>query len=100
MAINTDTYGACASLIEASLVGMGVVKGRNCTVSGVTENDDNTVMTFSWTLEDGTVKTRQISIPHGEDGVSVTNVALGTDNKFTFTFFIPFNSSTALTTCA
>lgn len=86
MAINTDTYGACASLIEASLVGMGVVKGRNCTVSGVTENDDNTVMTFSWTLEDGTVKTRQISIPHGEDGVSVTNVALGTDNKFTFTF--------------
>lgn len=63
-----DALGASRKYTDETVLGGGAVKGKNCTVSSITEADGVHKVTFSWTLDNGTVKTQTIEVKDGEEG--------------------------------
>ena len=55
---------------EESLLGGGAVVGKNVTISSITPIDGGNRVTFSYTLDDGTVKTSAMDVMDGIDGVA------------------------------
>jgi len=71
-------YALSKRYVSDSLEGIGAVKGKNCTISSITPIDGGNRVTFSWTLDDGTVKTQTMDVMNGtigEDGQSPTITA-------------------------
>lgn len=68
------TYALCKKYIKDSMLGGGAVVGKNVTISSITETDDGNVVTFSYTLDNGTVKTSTMTVKNGEQGNGVVKV--------------------------
>ena len=68
------TYALCKKYIKDSMLGGGAVVGKNVTISSITETDDGNVVTFSYTLDNGTVKTSTMTVKNGEQGNGVAKV--------------------------
>lgn len=68
------TYALCKKYIKDSMLGGGAVVGKNVTISSITETDDGNVVTFSYTLDNGTVKTSTMTVKNGEQGNGITKV--------------------------
>src|SRR5574344_1667013 len=68
------TYALCKKYIKDSMLGGGAVVGKNVTISSITETDDGNVVTFSYTLDHGTVKTSTMTVKNGEQGNGVAKV--------------------------
>lgn len=78
-------YVLSQSYTDASIVGLGAVKGANCTIDNVVTNPDGTTtMTFKWTGTDGSTKTTDVVIPQGEQGKSVSSMDI-VDGKLIIT---------------
>jgi len=45
--------------------GLGSLKGAPCVIESIEEHDDQSVITFSWTGNDGVVERQKLAIPHG-----------------------------------
>jgi hypothetical protein len=56
---------------EETVIGGGALKGKNCTISKIEATDDGNLVTFKWTLDDGTVKTQELLIKDGADGAEI-----------------------------
>ena len=62
------TLAAARNYTDKTVVGLGALKGKNCTIqSAVHENGEN-VITFKWTGDDGTIQTSVIRVPDGIQG--------------------------------
>lgn len=68
MALNTEAYVLAKGYTKRSLNGLGALKGKNCTISSIEPIEGGNRMTFSWTLDDGTVQTQTMDVLDGKDG--------------------------------
>lgn len=71
--IDIVTYALSKKYTDKTAEGLGALKGADCIVKSITENDDNVTVTFEWTGTGGTKETSVMTVPKGEDGVSVSN---------------------------
>lgn len=85
MAIDILTLALARSYTKSSLVGLGALRGANCTIKSIVDTPNGSTVTFEWTGNDGSVQTSQLNIENGtdgKDGSSVTNLEIrqvGTD---------------------
>lgn len=59
---------------DETVIGGGAIKGKNCTIKKIEQDGLDNIVTFEWTLDDGTIKTDTMRVPGGETGVSVVSV--------------------------
>lgn len=67
--IDDVTLILAKNYVDESLIGGGAVKGKNCVIQKIESDEEKSVITFSWTLDDGTVKTDSITVMNGVDGI-------------------------------
>lgn len=79
----TNAYVLARKFVENTAIGLGAVRGKNCNISSIVEEDDKSILTFKWTGDDGTVQSSTMTV---KNGISVTSVDLDeTTNKLTCT---------------
>lgn len=61
---------AANAYTEETVIGGGAIKGKNCTISSITEITGGHRVTFQWTLDDGTVKTETMDVIDGTSDYS------------------------------
>ena len=83
MGISIETLVAAKKFTSETALGGGAVVGKNVTISSITPIEGGNRVTFSYTLDDGTVKTSTMDVMYGKDGVSVTGVSDKGNGKFT-----------------
>lgn len=81
MGLEILTLGSSKTYTRESLLGGGAVVGKNVTISSITPIDDGNKVTFSYTLDDGTVKTSSMNVMDGKDGIDGTNGKNGKDGQ-------------------
>lgn len=69
------SYALSKKYTKESLLGGGAVVGKNVTVSSITPIDGGNRVTFSYTLDDGTVKTSAMDVMDGIAGKEGNGVA-------------------------
>ena len=69
------SYALSKKYTKESLLGGGAVVGKNVTVSSITPIDGGNRVTFSYTLDDGTVKTSAMDVMDGIAGEQGNGVA-------------------------
>ena len=69
MGIDYLTLSAAKGYTDESLLGGGSLVGKNVTVSSITPIDGGNRATFSYTLDDGTVKISTMDVMDGKDGI-------------------------------
>ena len=77
MGLNILTLVSSKTYTRESLLGGGAVVGKNVTVSSIAPIDGGNRVTFSYTLDDGTVKTSTMDVMNGvdgTDGVGITKI--------------------------
>lgn len=67
--ISVETLAASKKFTSESLLGGGAVVGKNVTISSITPIDGGNRITFSYTLDDGTVKTSTLDVMNGVNGI-------------------------------
>lgn len=67
-----QAYALAKKYTDDTMSGTGSIQGKNCTITNITHDTTNKVnkVTFSWTEDDGTVKTQIMSVPDGIDGAN------------------------------
>lgn len=68
MGLEILTLGSSKTYTKESLLGGGAVVGKNVTISSITPIDGGNRVTFSYTLDNGTVKTSTMDVMDGKDG--------------------------------
>ena len=68
MGLNILTYGILKKYVDDTVLGGGAVKGKNCTISRIEDISGGKRVTFSWTLDDGTVQTGTMDVFNGPQG--------------------------------
>ena len=81
MGLEILTLGSSKTYTRESLLGGGAVVGKNVTISSITPIDGGNKVTFSYTLDDGTVKTSSMNVMDGKDGIDGTNGKNGKDGQ-------------------
>lgn len=61
-------FGASKSYTDESIAGAGAIKGKNCTITDITEVEDGIRVDFQWELDNGTIKTDYMIVPPGPQG--------------------------------
>ena len=81
MGLNIFTLGSSKTYTRESLLGGGAVVGKNVTISSITPIEGGNRVTFSYTLDDGTVKTSTMDVMDGKDGIDGINGTNGKDGQ-------------------
>ena len=81
MGLEILTLGSSKTYTRESLLGGGAVVGKNVTVSSITPIDGGNKVTFSYTLDNGTVKTSTMDVMDGKDGIDGLPGKDGKDGK-------------------
>ena len=68
MGISIETLVAAKKFTSETVLGGGAVVGKNVTISSITPIDGGNRITFSYTLDNGTVKTSTLDVMNGVDG--------------------------------
>lgn len=82
MAISFDTLALAKKYTKDTVIGLGAIKGANCTVSNASTTTGGTNVTFRWEGTDGTIQTITIFV---KDGVSITNASIDANNHLILT---------------
>ena len=69
MGINIETLVAAKKFTSETVLGGGAVVGKNVTISSITPIEGGNRVTFSYTLDNGTVKTSTMDVMDGKDGI-------------------------------
>ena len=72
MGISIETLVASKKFTSETVLAGGAVVGKNVTVSSITPIDGGNRVTFSYTLDNGTVKTSTMDVMDGKDGIDGT----------------------------
>ena len=81
MGIDYLTLSAAKGYTDESLLGGGSLVGKNVTISSITPIDGGNRVTFSYTLDNGTVKTSTIDVMDGKDGIDGSPGKNGKDGQ-------------------
>lgn len=81
MGISIETLVAAKKFTSETVLGGGAVVGKNVTVSSITPIDGGNRVTFSYTLDNGTVKTSTMDVMDGKDGIDGANGKNGKDGN-------------------
>lgn len=80
----TNAYVLARKFVENTAIGLGAVRGKNCNISSIVEEDDKSILTFRWTGDDGTIQSSTMTV---KNGVSIIDVSIDeTTNILTCTF--------------
>ena len=60
--------GICNNYTDETVLGAGAIKGKNCTISSITEITGGHRVTFKWYLDDGTEQTSTMDVMDGQGG--------------------------------
>ena len=84
MGLEILTLGSSKTYTRESLLGGGAVVGKNVTISSITPITGGNRVTFSYTLDDGTVKTSSLDVMNGKSAydVAVENGFTGTEQEW------------------
>jgi len=74
-----QAYALSKTYTDATVEGGGALKGKNCTISSITDITGGHRVTFQWTLDNGTVQTDTMDVIDGVDGTNGTNGTNGVD---------------------
>lgn len=90
MGLNILTLGSSKTYTKESLLGGGAVVGKNVTISSITPIEGGNKVTFSYTLDDGTVKTSSLDVMNGKSAYesAVENGFTGTEQEWISKTFI------------
>lgn len=69
MGLEILTLGSSKTYTKESLLGGGAVVGKNVTISSITPIEGGNKVTFSYTLDNGTIKTSTMDVMDGKDGI-------------------------------
>lgn len=78
----TVAYVLGKKYTKESLLGGGAVVGKNVIISSITSITGGNRITFSYTLDNGNVKTSTLDV---KNGLSITGIDVNTDNTLTYT---------------
>ena len=59
------SYSLSKKYTNDTVIGLGAIKGANCTIQSAVHENGKTIVTFQWTATDGTIKTTQIEVLDG-----------------------------------
>lgn len=84
MGIDYLTLSAAKGYTEESLLGGGALVGKNVTISSISPITGGNRVTFSYTLDDGTVKTSYMDVMNGKSAYesAVENGFTGTEQEW------------------
>lgn len=90
MGLNILTLGSSKTYTKESLLGGGAVVGKNVTISSITPIEGGNKVTFSYALDDGTVKTSSLDVMNGKSAYesAVENGFTGTEQEWISKTFI------------
>ena len=80
MGISIETLVAAKKFTSETVLGGGAVVGKNVTISSITPIDGGNRITFSYTLDNGTVKTSTLDVMNGVDGKDGSGSSTGEEN--------------------
>jgi len=73
-------YALSRKYTEDTAIGLGAVRGKNCTIESIAEVDGGANVVFKWTGDDGTVQNSTLFV---QNGLSVVNIEVNDDNTIT-----------------
>ena len=90
MGIDYLTLSAAKGYTDESLLGGGSLVGKNVTISSITPITGGNRVTFSYTLDDGTVNTSSLDVMNGKSAYesAVENGFAGTEQEWISKTFI------------
>lgn len=59
------SYALSKRYVDETVIGLGYLKGANCTIKSIIHQDGVNVVTFEWTATDGTTRTSEMSVLDG-----------------------------------
>lgn len=59
------SYILSKSYTDKTVIGLGAIKGANCTIQNVVHENGKTIITFQWTANDDTTQTTEIEVLDG-----------------------------------
>ena len=68
MGLHMPTYPASKKYTDESIVGLGAIRGANCTIKSIVHQNGQNIVTFEWEGTDGTKKTSEMIV---EDGTPI-----------------------------
>lgn len=68
MSLSVETLALAKKYTNKTVIGLGALKGANCTIESVVHQDGLNIITFKWTGDDGTIERTQIEV---EDGTPI-----------------------------
>lgn len=66
-----QSFGLSVGYTDESLAGGGAIRGKNCIISDISTVSNGQQVTFSWTLDSGTVQQQSMVVPDGKGIVSI-----------------------------
>lgn len=88
MGISVVTKAISGKYTDNSIKGVsGVLAGKNCTITNTTfDTDGNSVVTFTWTADDGTKRNTDLIVSKGVDAKQIKGIVIDkTDNHLKIT---------------
>lgn len=75
--------------VQASLVGVGAIKGKNCTISGIAPITGGNRVTYLWIDDNGDEHTSTMDVMNGakgDDGLGIKSVEINSSNHLIVTY--------------
>ena len=79
MAIDVETLAVAKSYTDKSIEGVGIIKGKNCTIKDISPITGGNRVTFNWETDSGISEEDYMDVMDGQDGQPGTNGRDGTD---------------------
>ena len=77
------TYALVKGYVAKTADSLGSLKGASCTISGIEEKTDGSIITFQWTGTSGAVETTQLTV---KNGLSIIDIDVNANNQLVCTF--------------
>ena len=68
MSFSPETLAVAKTYTDETVIGGGALKGKNCTISSITEITGGHRVTFKWYLDDGTEQSAYMDVMDGQGG--------------------------------
>ena len=79
--LSSITFGALKKLLEDSLIGLGVIKGKNCTIQSITDITGGKRVTFEWIDDEDESHTAPMDVMNGTNGQDGDDYVLTSQDK-------------------
>lgn len=97
MALNLLTLSSSKKMVKESLLGGGVIAGKNVLIESIEPINGGNRVTFSYTLDDGQKRTSTLDVMNGIDAVSPSITESSGNNSSTYKLDIKTKENTFTT---